>query len=286
MRRSVLALVATLAVAVGGCGSSTPTRPPDRVAPHRAASPADRARAEADRLIALVQAPPTATPRDASPAKPLDGASQIPGTDDIVDEHRWWTVSSDAQTTLDWFRNHGVGHLTSSGSGTSGGPDGVTLFSLEFTDRPIDGINSAEVLVGVAPMPDGTSAVRADAQVVWLPARSAAESIPPNVDRIAVSAYINVNDLLGHRMLTGAKARHLAKIINALPTALRGESSCAADQGYRLHVVAGALVFDEDVACSDIAVTDSGKSLPVLEGSDAFVHAVASSMGLSDYPPR
>ena len=284
MRRGVLALAATLAVAVTGCGStsggfpfnSAPTNPDLR-------DPATHARAEADRLLGLIRVPSSATPAGHSPANALDQASQTTATNDIVDEHRWWTISWDAQRTLDWLTNNGVEHLKSSGTGTSGGPEGVTEYTLIFNAKAPTGIDSEEVQLDVAPMSDGTSAIRADAQVVWLVNRPADETIPGNIARIDVSAS-NAGKQIGQSTLTGGKARRLARVINALPTAPRAEHSCGMDTGYTLHVVAGPLVFDADVACSDILVKNNGKQLPVLTGDQKFVHAVASSMGLPDYP--
>lgn len=223
---------------------------------------------------------------DRSPAATLDKPPQITATDDIVTEHRWCTTSSDMQTTLAWLRRHGLAHRRPSGTGTSGGPGGVTMSYLMFDARPPAGIDSATVLLSVAPEANGGSAIRADVQVVWLPARSPAEAIPHDVTRIAVSAFTAKDGRIGHRVLIGADARKLAKIVNALPTAARAEHSCAMDQGYRLHVVAGSLVFDDDVACFEVTVRDNGNALPTLASSGTFIHAVASAMGLPDYPPR
>lgn len=283
MRGCVLTLVATLAVAGTGCGTPTSAVRPESL-PSSSAEPAAHARFEADRLLQLVRVPPGSTLRSHSPATILDQPSQTTATDDIIDEHRWWTVSSDAETTLSWLTKNGVQHLKSSGSGTSDGPAGVTEYTLVFDDRAPAGIDSEELQLDVAPMADGSSAIRADAQVVWLPDRSPDETIPRDINRIDVSAY-TMKGRIAHRILTGAKARHLADIINALPTAVRAEGSCGMDQGYRLRVAVGSLLFDEDVACSDITVTDDGSSLPALGGDPRFVHAVASSMGLPDYPP-
>lgn len=278
MRRSGLALVATLTVTLAGCGNSGgvggPSRGPD---------PSSFARQEATRLMSLVHVPADATTSDHSPAKILNQPAQVPGVDDLVDEHRWWTVPADAETTLAWLQKNGVKHLKSSGSGTSGGPAGVEEYTLNFADRAPAGISSEEVQLNVAPMSDGTSAIRADAQVVWLVNRATVETIPRAIDRIDVSAFV-MGRQIGHRVLTGGEARRLAMVINALPTAVRGEHGCGMDQGYQLRVVAGPLVFKNEVACFDIAVTYQGHGMPALAGDEAFVHAVASSMGLPDHP--
>ena len=281
MRRGSAALVATLAVAATGCGNGV-VDGPDRNAPSTPSDPAAHAQAEADRLLSLVRVPVGATQVDHSPAKILDRPAETPGTSDLVDEHRWWTVSSDAQTTLEWLTKHGVEHLKSSGSGSSGGPSGVTEYTLTFNDRAPAGINSEELQLDVAPMSDRSSAIRADAQVAWLVNKPDNETIPSSIDRVVVSAY-KMSTQIGHRVLTGGQARRLVQIINSLPPALRGDHGCAADFGYRLHVVAGPVVLDEDVACRDIEVTNGGSKLPALEGKQQFIHAVASSMGLPDY---
>ena len=284
MRRGLAALVATLAVAATGCGGGA-VDGPDRTAPSNASDPATHARAEAGRLMSLVHVPAGAKSATGSPAKALDQPSQTTATNDIVDEHRWWTLAWDAQKTVDWLTKNGVEHLKSSGTGTSGGPEGVTEYTLVFDAKPPTGIDSEEVQLDVAPMPDGSSAIRADAQVVWLVNRPPAETIPSSIDRLELTAF-NQGKQIGHRVLTGGKARKLTRIINALPTAARAEHTCAADSGYTLRVGAGSLVFSDDVACFDVTVTDNGKQLPVLAGSQPFVHAVASAMGLPDSPHR
>jgi hypothetical protein len=283
MRPGALVVIAALAGAVSGCAGAPATGTPDLNHPSSPADPAAHARAEADRLIGLVRVPAKARPADHSPAHGLDQPAETTATDDIADDHRWWTVSADAQTTVDWLTQHGFAHHKPDGTGTSGGPAGVTAYELTFSDRAPAGIDSEELLFSVAPLPDGTAGIRADAQVVWLPNRAPDESIPSTIEKIDVSAF-TMAGRIGHRVLTGAHAHHLATRINALPTAARTEHSCTADQGYRLHVVAGPLVFDEDVACFTVLVTDGGRRLPALNGSRPFVHAVASSMGLPDYP--
>jgi len=285
MRRAALALVATLAVALSGCDSGGVVDGPDRAAPSLPTDPAAHAKAEADRLLTLVRVPSEASPADHPPAKILNQPAESTATGDIVDLHRWWTIPWGAQKTLGWLTAHAVKHSTLGGSGTSGGPNGVTEYTLVFDQPASAGIHSEDIQLDIAPMADGSSAIRADAQVVWLVNRAANETIPDTVDRIELSAY-NRGHELGHRVLTGADARRMARMINQLPTALRGAHSCAMDTGYILRVVAGSLRFADDVACSDIAVTADGEQQPTLASSGQFVHALASSMGLPDYPSR
>lgn len=283
MRRGALALVAALALALSGCDSGGAVDGPDRTAPSTPTDPAAHAKAEADRLLTLVRVPSEASPADHPPAKILNHPAESPATGDIVDLHRWWTIPWGAQKTLGWLTAHGVKHSTPGGSGTSGGPEGVTEYTLVFDQPASAGVHSEEVQLDIALMADGTSAIRADAQVVWLVDRAANETIPNTIDRIELSAY-NRGHEIGHRALTGPDARKIARIINQLPTALRGVHSCAMDTGYILRVVAGSLRFDDDVACFDIAVTDGGKHLPALASSEQLEHAVTAAMGLPESP--
>ena len=280
MRVSTVVSAALAASLVAGCGgSSTPTGDHPR-----ARQPQDVARSEASRLIGLVRPPAGARPSDSSPVKWEDDPPQQSSTPDLVDLPRWWTVDSAPDQVLGWLSTHGVRGKHPAGRGTSSGPDQPDVSYLIFRQRPKQGLDDETVLVTVTSDGHGGSAIRADAQVVWLPARDPAETIRGQ-SAVDVTAYDGIpKRTLGHRVLTGAAARRLIAVINQLPTAARGEHSCGADTGYRLVVRAGPLTFDDDVACFDVAVTDGRRSLPALQSSGRFVHAVTSALGLPTFP--
>ena len=271
-----------LVLALSGCtGTSTPTS-------SSAADPEALAQDEAAKLLGLVTPPPESQEVDEPPVSVEDDPPQQTSTDDLVTRTRWWTVPMSPADALDFVQHNAVQGLDPSGTGQSSGPDPADdLTYVIFDAQTKASLSSETLLLSVASDGKGGAAIRADAQVVWLPVRSPDEAIPPDIDRIDVSAYGGIpdNKLVGHRTLSGAAARRLAAVINTLPTALRGDHGCAADFGYTLRVVAGPLTFVQDVACRDILVTREGRSLPTL-GGDGFTHAVASSMGLPDYPSR
>lgn len=295
MRLRLLVALSMLTASLLACGGSSAPVGAGSEAPSGtrsasgAADPEALAHAEAERLLALVQPPSGSEERDDSPVSIEDDPPQTTDTDDIVNLTSWWVVPMAPADVLAYFSDHGVGDLDLGGTGTAGGPDPTDDMNYDMFDgRAKPGINSETVLITVASDGHDGAAIRADAQVVWLPARTAEETIPADLDRLDVSAYVgNPDDELGHETLTGQAARDLVQIINDLPTALRGVHGCGPDVGYTLRVVAGPLVFVDDVACRDIVVTSDGRAQPLLAGSEEFVHAVASSLGLPDrYDPQ
>lgn len=275
----VVALVLTASVVAGCGGSSVPTgdHPQSR-------QPRDVARSEASRLIGLVRPPAGAQPADSSPVPGEDDPPQQEASPDLAVQTRWWTVHRPVAEVLGWFQSRGVRGGHADGRGTSSGPDQPDVNYLIFSVRPKTWLHDETVLVTVTSDGHGGSAIRADAQVIWLPSRDPAETIRDQRE-VEVTAYDGIpKRTIGHRVLTGAAARRVIDVVNGLPTYPRVEGGCGADSGYRLVIRAGSLTFDDDVACFSVAVTDDGRSLSTLQADDRFVHVVASSMGLPDHP--
>jgi hypothetical protein len=284
---ATLVLGGTVVLGAAGCGVAGPAtvRPGQGRGSHGRLSNESVARSEAQRLFDAVHVPAGATTSATSPVPSEQQPPSTPGTPDLVDRHGWWTVAMSPAATLAWLGQHPPDGLKQSGGGSSGG-NGPRVDDVTYDAAPRPGIDSAEVLETVTSDGHGGSAIRADAQVAWLPEHAAAETIPPNTERLTLTATEGVapSRTLGHRVVTGARAHRLVHLIDALPTAARGEHGCGADFGYTLTVVAGPLTFRDDVACYEIAVTDDGQALPALASSDAFVRTVAADLGIPAYP--
>ena len=239
-------------------------------------------------MIVLVTPPRGAVKENHAPVPALTKPPQTTATDDLVQLTRWWTVPRPPDRVYAAFDRSGLPTLQQQGNG-SATADGATTFRyLLFTAQPRPGLDSEQVLVTVASDGHGGAAVRADAQVVWRPARPPEEAILDDADQVEVSAYVGnaADGLLARKTLTGQAARRLIRTVNGLPTAARTEHSCAPDFGYTLRVAAGPLVFLDNVACNAIVVTRAGRSLPVLAGDGRFTRLVASSLGLPErYQP-
>ncbi len=86
--------------------------------------------------------------------------------------------------------------MSQAGTGEGAGPSGVTSLEVSYTPRSVPaGIYMAQLVltvVPVVPAGSGGSMVRADAQVIWFPPRTAAEHIAParyHVLAITVTIY-------------------------------------------------------------------------------------------------
>jgi hypothetical protein len=99
--------------------------------------------------------------------------------------------------------------------------------SLDFESDPLHSVQYAMVAAG------GGSAVRADAQVLWAPARSRQDLVPTAVTAVEV---LIVRSAGGHhraptvrRTLTGAAAAELVTLVDSLPRAIPGAYHCPAE---------------------------------------------------------
>ncbi len=142
----------------------------------------------------------------------------------LVDRHGWWRVRQSADDVIAFIRAHPPrgGELTSTGSGWNGH---VQSLSLAYHWRPIPGVLDPRALViNVAALPDGSSGVRADAEVVWIKPRPASERVPAGVRVIDISRP----PTLSLHVTDQAKVRRLVAIINRLPIVQPGAWSCPA----------------------------------------------------------
>jgi hypothetical protein len=142
-------------------------------APSAVASPASyaaAARADAAQLLTRLSLPPGSTPSAGAPAAGLaDPAIGPPATPNVVDEHAWWVVPGPPAAALAYVDSH-----RPAGSQPAGTGSGNDVTSHEFAWFPVAGVLATrELVVAVAALPDGSTGLRADSQVVWLTPRPA-----------------------------------------------------------------------------------------------------------------
>src|SRR5947208_1728455 len=187
----LLSAVACVAVVLSGCGSHPFGRPPGgqrpggvrtgtgTASPRTAgpASPRQRAVADAARIMASFPRPPGAV--RTGPIASLAQSGARPATPDLASVTRWWRVPGRPQAVLAWIRAHLPSGFTPAGTGAGAGT-WTDMFALPA----VPGVLTERELVVLAVANHGETAIRVDAQVVWLPARPAAERIPAGVTRI------------------------------------------------------------------------------------------------------
>jgi hypothetical protein len=250
-------------------------------------------------MLALEQVP-GAAPVAKSPSPVLDESVWSTASANLVDRHRYVTVAGNLATVMGWVKTHPVpGFLMSSSQiGGSNHVEGWT-----FTAGTVG--RTSLSLVGVQ---DKSSVdIRIDAQVIWLPAKTAAELIPPSVTK-AVVDYTGPTTSFGtppggpvttpkprhaHRVVSGATLSAIAADLNALPQGTPFTSlSCPMEDGEQARVAVDFggrhVVFDiEFSGCSSVQVTSNGHQQPYLSLDPALIKDVYAAVGIIETPiPR
>jgi hypothetical protein len=284
---------ACAAIALAGCGSQvagSPASParsgaasssPASTSAH-AAGPRQRADADAARINADFPRPPGAV-RTGLIAS-LTSAGVGIGAADVATATRWWRVPGQPRAVLAWIRAHLPAGFTSAGSGSATYPDGSSGTLIEsqadaYALSPVPGVLPQRDLVVTAVAYRGQTALRTDAQVAWLPARSAAERIPSGVRAVTVTPVFGSNrnarlDRLD-RAFTVTDPTQVARIValaDGLTVYPPGVRSCPADFGgaMRLAFLArpGGRVLARFTAeyggCGGVSVSIGGKTQPEL----------------------
>ena len=270
----LLSAVACGAIVLSGCGSQPFSQPgtghTSKASP--AASPRQRAVADAARVMAWFPRPPGAV-RTGLIAS-LTQSGQRPATPDLASVTRWWRVPGRPQAVLAWIRAHLPSGFTPDGTGF--GPGSWTD---TFALPAVPGVLTERELVVLAVANHGETAIRVDAQVVWLPARPAAERIPADVTRITVTPVFGFNrnpraKRLDHAFTVTdpAKVARIVALVNSLTRFPDGTFSCPADFGGQMRLTfitrpgrpAAARLIAEYAGCGIVSVRIGGRDMPAL----------------------
>jgi hypothetical protein len=280
-----LMLAAACAVAtLSACGSQVAGGPAAAGTASTAAhtvSPRLRAAADAARISADFRRPPGAvrTGLIASLNNPAVGI----GTTDVVTATRWWRVPGQPRAVLSWISAHLPPGFSAAGSGsaTYRSSTGALIESRGdvFALSPVPGVLPQRQLVVTAMPYRGQTALRTDAQVAWLPARTAAERIPPGVRAVTVTPVFGFNPDPGRDRLDRAftvtdpaKVARIAALADGLTVSPPGVRACPADFGGAMRLVfltrPGGRVLARFTAqyggCGIASVRIGGKTEPAL----------------------
>ena len=280
--RLVLA-AACAAITLAGCGSQVGGQatghPRTASTTSHAATPRQRADADAARIIADFPRPAGAvrTGLIASLTSPGVGI----GDADVAIQTRWWRVPGPPRTVLAWIRAHLPAGFTPAGSGggSSQSSPSVEMTADIFALSPVPGVLPQRQLVVTAIPYRGQTALRTDAQVAWLPARSAAERIPSGVRAVTVTPAFGLNqdprrDRLDHAftVTNPAQVARIVALADALTVYPPGLHPCPADFGGVMRLAfldrAGGQVLARFSAqyggCGVVSVGIGGKTQPAL----------------------
>jgi hypothetical protein len=230
-RRSVLLAVAAASVVVlVAIGAATLYRSGDVSGHGSALTPAGTARSRTDALLsdllAAVPVLPGASARTSAPTPALAQPPTEPGSSNAVDRHAWWTAPGSADAALAYFSSRPPRGMASSGGGFG---HSVQWLTFDGHDTPF--AREVAVQVTVVAVATGT-AVRADAQAIWIPARdpgaviAGVTSVTVTVTRTRSSRGTGAPTV--RRTLSRDDAQSLADVVNALPVPTPGELGCPA----------------------------------------------------------
>ena len=271
----LLSAVACAAVVLSGCGSqpfgpkpgagqTSTARPP--------AGPHQRAVADAARIMTSFPRPPGAV-RTGLIAS-LTESGERPATPDLASVTRWWRVPGRPQGVLAWIRAHLPSRFTPDGTGRGNG-SWIDTFALPA----VPGVLTQRELVVLATAYRGQTAMRVDAQVVWLPARPAAERVPPDAAVVAVTPVFGFNPNPRARRLDRAftvtdpaKVARIVAVVNGLTRFPDGSFSCPAEFGGQMRLTFAtrpggpvvARLTAEYGGCGVVSVRIGGRDMPAL----------------------
>jgi hypothetical protein len=250
------------------------------------------ARRDADRLLGRVRLPRGTEQVGGEPngdGGPLSKPSEVLGGPNLVDVHRFYVVKGSALDVYTFFLSHDA-----SGSRRDGYSWGGSVWSVSYSWPPVEAVlDTRTVDISIAVLPHGRCAIRADAEVIWLPAKPAGDIIAAGATVLtAVLSSGSDPGEAGHAPVTTTKLRKIEAVrdyINKLGV-FPGMMHCPADIGPTLTIsfarTAGAVPFDVVVAdasgCEQVMVRRLGHAVqPVLWGLPGLVAFVEHELGFS-----
>jgi len=233
-RREIIRAIAAVAAAacLAGCGSTSyrtaGRRVPDvgRTSTHHAraasepgvptAGTAAEAGAEASHLLAGLVLPGGSR---RIPQRPVPAAVSSPAEDlgTGLDEYRLFSLPMSMTAAQQFVQAHLPSGLTSGGSGRGGDRDGPQYYDVaaDVPPRAVPaGIYTAQLVYTIAADPDGGSLLRADAQIIIYPARSAAEYLDPASIR-SVTVSHTAPDPISRTITSRPEIARLARLVDS-----------------------------------------------------------------------
>lgn len=299
---SAVAAVAAAAALLAGCGSSTisPKPPGTAGSPTLTAKPSwppggsrAQALALARHMLSLLVLPSGARhPQGQVPRRLRQPGARL-GSLTMVGVHRFYSLGMPPQAASRFFGAHVPPGMRFLSNGQTGGPGGVMALDVGYVPRSLPpGIYRAELDLTLVPAAGG-SLVRADAQVIWYLARSAAEYLnPADFGAVTVRAImLNPKRHTVTRQITSPQViARLAGLLNGLPAAPRLVMPCPAMlTTYRVEFAAkpsgGPRVAVGTGSCFTDQISVAGRAQPALmDANGRLAAAVRHLLGLKQVP--
>ena len=245
---------------------------------------------EAMALLAVVRVPNGAVRVSTTPVPATSSPPQVPGTPDLVDQSAFWTAPGTVAAVTAWERINVPVGATLAGQGALS-TWGITnyryvVFALS-AKQPV--LTSQMLVMTVAPDGANEVALRADAQVVWDPARTKESLLNPQlVKSITITAQDPIGRKVAMQLTDERRIRHMVAVLNHLPVDNSGPHSCPAIVGIRFEAVFTgqaqktlAMVSGDQAECEGLSLVVADKAQPnVDDPGEAFLHMVASTINV------
>jgi hypothetical protein len=290
---TTLAACGTVAAPATGPHSSsagTPMTSATRSAPAVPGPPAGsraQAAALARLMLSRLRLPPGSRrlPPDPLPPSLSQPATEIAGGNASLDQHQLFALAQPMDAAAAFLAARIPPGLSPGGTGESSGPDGVTMREVSDMVRSLPaGIAGAQLVLTVVPAASGGSLLRADAQVIWYPSRSAAEYIDParyHVLSITVYIYGRRPHTVRTVVTSQAFIARLAETLDQMQAETTGAVACPADfEDYQLSFSVSrpsrpaVVVRTTESGCGGAQVTVDGRAQPGLADHGAVAALV------------
>ncbi len=274
-RRAVLAPAGVVVLVLALVAGAAVLRPSPARAPVAEPGPSSEqaAQARADALVGEVVLPDGARETDGPGSPRLSEPGTTVGTDYQVRATRFWTLPMPFAALLDDLKARQQGGRSVSSTGTATDRSGPTSAFVEY----------GELQISLAPLDDATTAVRADAQVLWTPERSASERVPGRVRTAEVTAGSGLPAQTTRSVVVrGAQAQHLADLVDGLVRDTRGVHGCPMDSGRRRRIeftTTRGTAVAEGFSCGSVTLTLDGVPQPPLLDAPDLDAAVEAALG-------
>lgn len=261
------------------------------------------ARDVARSLLGAIRVPSDAHPVGSVPgSSPISSVPARAATPNLVDVHRIWRVPGSPHEVLAIIRHSHPGGLTINGGGSAGehAPgerEHEYLWYVTFQARPQPGLGSEQLAISTIAAPGGGTLLRADAEVVWLSQRPAAEHVPAGVSSIVVTRGPTYRQMTLHRTIGAAgSVRRIVAAIDRLPIVQPGTWMCPEEpigpvvrlsfRGHTGRVLAKAAqaAGDEVGNCSPMYFTVEGREEKLLAKGASVIAIVSQTLGVGLLP--
>jgi hypothetical protein len=228
--------------------------------PGSAARNKSLAEAEAARLLGEVRLPARAAALGKLPDSLNGPAAGVPSTSSLIDKTRSWHVPMALDAAVAWVQAHPPAGLTLGATASGGGPGGVEVRGFEFEAPDSAAWRGAQLQIGVATLPTGDSAIRADGIALWIDPRPMKDAAPgrrihltvntgcPASDRgVAGVTNAGAGDLTERMVPTASPAGGLLcryAGLNGTPSAVVARRRLTATEAQRIAALAAAISFD------------------------------------------